>query len=289
MKTNKMSSKRYIVPRALIFSFFLSAFCFLLGCKTAEKVGTVEAGAPKEHVEFFDSMQKQAFQYKTFSARTNVDIELPGNSLSSRVDIRMVRDSAFQLSIQPFMGIEVFRLEFNIDTVKVIDRLNKRYVIESYDALKGKTPITFNFYNLQSLFSNRIFIPGEQDIPKRLYNRFTLKQEGAQAEAQIRDAMNMLYIFMADGEEKLLSTYITDKSEEYALQWTYSDFRLVDNQPFPMFMDIQVMNEGEKKGGAKIHFSKIDNNVTLNINNPMPDKYKKVTFAELIKGLRKNK
>lgn len=36
--------------------------------------------------------------------------------------------------------------------------------------------------------------------------------------------MGLFYTFKADGEEKLLSTYVADPSDRYALQWLYEDF-----------------------------------------------------------------
>ena len=71
----------------------------------------------------------------------------------------MVKDSAFQLSVQPFLGIEIFRIELSRDTIKVVDRMNKRYMIENYSNLQGQTPIEFNFYNCR-LFSRIICYPG---------------------------------------------------------------------------------------------------------------------------------
>ena len=35
--------------------------------------------------------------------------------------MKMVKDSAFQLSVQPFLGIEIFRIELSRDTIKVVD------------------------------------------------------------------------------------------------------------------------------------------------------------------------
>ena len=69
--------------------------------------------------------------------------------------------------------------------------------------------------------------------------------------------MGLFYTFKADGEEKLLSTYVADPSDRYALQWLYEDFRLVDRQPLPMLMDVQVLKNGNPEGGVKIHYSRI--------------------------------
>lgn len=261
----------------------------LVSCKTSKKAGTTETGGIKAHNEFFKSMQEQAFQFHTMSARMNVDLKIPDKEFSSRVDLKMVKDSAIQLSVQPFLGIEVFRVELTTDSVKVIDRINKRYVIESYAGLKGQTPIEFNFYNLQALFSNHLFLPGQQSISHKQYNRFKLNQGGPVAEAKIKDSLDLLYTFIADGDEKLLSTRISDPSDRYVFQWGYDDFRVTDKQLFPMLMDVQVLVNGSSEGGAIFHFSRIQTNEPLNMDFSIPSKYKRITFTQILKSLSNSK
>lgn len=266
-------------------AFILLIILFLSGCKTSKKVGTVASGSAKAHNEFFESMEEHSFQFNTMTARLNAELKTAKNNMSSRVDLKMVRDSAFQLSVQPFLGIEVFRAEFTVDSIKVVDRMNKRYVAERYADLKGQTPIEFNFYNLQALFTNHIFLPGKQEIAPKQYKRFKLNQEGSTAEIKVKDTMGLLYTFFADGEEKLLSTYITDPSEQYALQWDYSDFRVAEGQPFPMLMDVQVLANGSSQGGIAFRFSRIQTNVPVNLDFSIPAKYKRITFAQIIKSI----
>lgn len=257
----------------------------LAGCKSSKKLGTIESSETKAHNVFFASMQEQEFRFSTLSARLNVDLNLPDKDLSSRVDLKMIKDSVFQLSVQPLLGIEVFRIELSTDSVKVLDRMNKRYVCESYSGLKGQTPIDFNFYNLQALLTNHLFLPGQQAIQPKQYNRFKLYQEGGLAEIKTKDAMGLLYTFMADGEEKLLSTHISEPSDKYMLQWNYQDFRLADKQPFPMLMDIQLLENDLPKGRVRIGFSRIQTDVALNMDFSIPSKYKRITFAQIIKAI----
>lgn len=257
----------------------------LAGCKTARKVGVVESGGIKGHNEFLALIQEQAFRFNTLSARLNVDLDMPGSSLSSRVDLKMVKDSAFQLSVQPFLGIEVFRLELSVDSVKVIDRMNKRYVADNYANLKGQTPIEFNFYNLQALFTNQLFLPGQQEISPRQYNRFKLKQDGPVAEIKVKDAMGLFYTFMADGEEKILSTTISDPSDKYVLQWDYADFRISGGKSFPMRMKADIKADGVSKGGITIAYSRLMKDIPVNMEFSIPSKYKKMTLEQVIKSL----
>lgn len=283
-----MNKYRTITHRPLeriALAVILCITLFLSGCKTAKKVGTVASGGTKAHDEFFEAMEQQSFRFNTMTARLNAELKGGKNNMSSRVDLKMVKDSAFQLSVQPFLGIEIFRAEFTVDSIKVVDRMNKRYVAERYADLKGQTPIEFNFYNLQALFTNHIFQPGKQQIEPKQFKRFKLNQEGSTAEIKIKDSMGLLYTFLADGEEKLLSTYITDPSEQYALQWDYTDFRLAEGQPFPMLMDVQVLADGSAKGGIAFRFSRIQTNVPVSLDFSIPAKYKRITFAQIIKSI----
>lgn len=275
-------------------SLFLGrAFCFLVlifsGCTSSKKVETVEVGGIKSQKAFFELMQEQELPFRTLSARMNVNLKTTEKELASRVDLKMVKDSAFQLSVQPFLGIEIFRMELTPDSIKVLDRMNKQYVAENYEDLRGQTPIEFNFYNLQALFVNRLFLPGHEAISPKEYHRFKLKQEGSLAEIKVKDSMKLLYRFIADGEGKLLSTDISDASNRYALQWAYTDFRLVNDHPFPMLMRIDVFKDGRTEGGGDIHFSRIQTNGPLNMDFSIPSKYKRITFAKVMKSIHVSK
>lgn len=261
----------------------------LSGCNTTKKVATVEATAAKAHFDFFESMQQQAFDFNTLSARMSAEVDIPGKEMSSRVDLKIVKDSALLLSVQPLLGMEVFRVEMSVDSLLIVDRMNRIYCIDSYNNLKGEMPLTFNFYNLQALFINNLFIPGEKGIASNQYNRFKLRQEGVMAEAQIVDPTGMIYTFLADGEEKILSTFITDRSAEYALHWGYTDFRMIDQQPFPMLMDARLLLDGVRAGGIKLSFSKLQRDVPVNIRFSVPDKYRQITFEQLLKSLNSTK
>lgn len=257
----------------------------LAGCKSSRQLKTVDATGVKAHNEFFRAMEESSLHFLTMTARLNVDLEASGETLSSRVDLKMVKDSAFQLSVQPLLGIEIFRIELTRDTIKVLDRMNKRYMVENYEKLRGQTPIEFNFYNLQALFTNHLFIPGEREVDRKHYSRFKLRQEGPRAEIRATDAMGLIYTFLADGEEKLLSTHVVDESDRYALNWDYADFRLVEGQPFPMAMDARVMRDGRSVGGLRLYYSRVQLDQPVAMEFSIPAKYERVTFERVVRSI----
>ena len=276
--------RKYFLTLLLCGSLLLS---LLMGCKSSKKtVSTVTTGGVKSQVEFLESMERQSFQFETMTARLNVELAMGKQELSSRVDLKMVKDSLLHLSIVPLLGIEIFRIELTQDTIRVMDRMNKHYLIENYAELKGQTPIAFNFHNLQALFTNHLFIPGESSVSPEHYNRFKLSQDGSMTEIKIKDAMGLLYTFTADAEEKLLSTHASDEKEQYALNWEYADFRAVEEQLFPMLMDVNILKEGSSVGGMKISYSRIQLNEPIKANFNISAKYRRITFAEMLKSTK---
>lgn len=254
----------------------------LAGCKSSRKVATVEGARAMSHREFIRSMEERSVRFRTFAARLNVDLELSGKRMSSKVELKMLKDSAFQLSVQPFLGIEVFRLELTPDSVKIMDRMNKRYMAENYANLRGQTPIEFNFYNLQALLTNRIFEPGAREISHKR-DRFRLDRTGSVAEIRTDDAMGLRYTFRADGEEKLLSALIEEPSDRYSLRWSYEDFRLIGEQVFPRLMDVRLLDGGASKGGASLYFSRIQIDSPVTMDFPLSSKYERVTLEQVLR------
>jgi hypothetical protein len=197
----------------------------------------------------------------------------------------MIYGDRIQLSIQPFLGIEVFRIELTNDSVKILDRMNKRYMTESYEEMKGETKIDFNFHNLQSLFTNNIFIPGESSISSKQMRRFRITKDKYAANLKIKDETGMFYTFTADGDEKLLSTLINDKAENYRLTWNYSDFQTIDKQRFPFKMKAGLTSDKKTQGIVTLTFSNLEIDHPLKADFNIPSGYTRVTFPQIIKTL----
>lgn len=273
------------INRLVLGCLLLVTLLGFYGCKSAKVPGGKEKVNTKELKEFVASMQEHEPAFRTFSARLSVDLQTGDKTMGSRVELKLVKDSALQLSVQPFLGIEVFRMELTPDSVKVMDRMNKRYVAEGYTALKEEWPIDFNFYNLQALFVHQLFLPGEQEVEGVHYDQFRLEREGTITRLHARDRMDLRYCFEANSSEQLLSTRITEGNGRYSLLWKYLS---LEAQPsvawlFPLQMQVSFRDEGIRKGGMDIRFSRLQWDKPLNMDFSIPAKYKRITFADIIK------
>ena len=274
------------MKRFLFWMPFIALLLFLNGCKSKDvQSGTGKANIKEMH-DFIASMQQHEAKFHSLSAKLNVDLQLPGKEMSSRMEMRLVKDSALQLSIQPLLGIEVFRIELNKDSIKIMDRINKRYVAEEYGSLKGQLRLDFNFYNLQALFINRLFVPGYKKTDSSLYKHFKLERKEGFTWLHTEDNTGLRYAFKADSEEKLLATQISDPAETYELAWNYGNFQTAaSSYLFPCKMEVSFLKGESNQGNLDISYSRIQLDRPLNMDFTIPAKYKRITLAQIFKAI----
>lgn len=84
-------------------------------------------------------------------------------SFTFRGSLRVKTDSLVSVSIQPALGIEMFRIEFQPDGFAVYDKMNRRYSQNSYNYIYLKTGINVDYKAVEALFSHHIFTPQSVD------------------------------------------------------------------------------------------------------------------------------
>jgi hypothetical protein len=261
--------------------------CLWAGCKSPAGVAVSGTETTKAEEAFFASLPDHTFRFSTLSARIRLDLKSPQKEMSSKAQLKMIYGERMQISLQPFLGIEVFRIELTPDSVKILDRMNKRYMAESYEEMKGNTGVDFNFHNLQSLFTNNLFIPGERDLSPEQMRRFHITREPDAAHLNIKDKAGLSYRFTAGDDRKLRSASIRDKAGKYRITWDYSDFQSIGNQRFPFKMEAGWTADKHLQAIVAFTFSDAVINNPLKTEFNVPTGYTKVTFSQIIKLLDK--
>ena len=259
--------------------------CLLAGCKSSTGITSSGAEIMKTEEAFFASVIDRSFHFDTFSARLNLDFSGMNQELSSKAQLKMIHDDRLQISIQPFLGVEMFRIEISNDSIKILDRMYKRFMADSYQHLKREMEIDLNFQNLQALLTNQLFVPGENRISSRHFRRFRIIKGSRSAELQLKDSNDSYYTFTADGDERLLSTKIEHGNQ--ILAWDYSQFQKIDNQEFPMKITTRLSAIDQTQGTATLTFSSPEINRPVSMDFNIPSGYSRVTLEQMINLIRK--
>ncbi|MGN0187692.1 MAG: DUF4292 domain-containing protein [Paludibacteraceae bacterium] len=97
-------------------------------------------------------------------SKMNVVATYGTQQLSFRATVKLLPDSLLVLSIQPMLGVEMFRVEFTPSRFVVVDKWNRRYTDNSYDFLRYKLGVDFRFDVLQNILSNRLFLLDKTEV-----------------------------------------------------------------------------------------------------------------------------
>jgi hypothetical protein len=265
----------------------LIALCILSilsGCRSSREItATREVLTLKTEKEFYTSFQEQSFQYHTLSARVQFDIVMAsGKEMNSRAQLKILKNDRLQISVQPLLGIEAFRAELTPDSIKIVDRLNRRFLVESIDNIQEGMDIDFNFYNLQALFTNQLFLPGEINLSENQLSRFRWEQTRTGYLMRTEDRTGLHYAFTADSNEKLNNTEIRDLSTHYVLNCKYDNFRPVDRQLFPMNINFHLNTENNAQSALSLSFSRVEVDTPVEMNFPIPSNYRRVSLQEIL-------
>ena len=255
----------------------------LVACKSVTVTTPSSSVMMKSEEAFFSSMLSSAPDFETLSARMRMEFFVNGQELSSRAQLKMVYNERVQISIQPLLGIEMFRVEITADSVKMIDRMNKRYVAEGYEAIKSESGVVLNLQNLQSLLTNRIFIPGGSDISNADISRFRIAMRDESVRLSTEDESGCHYTFIVGSNERLRSANIYHPARNMTLNWSYSDFQpSVRLHQFPLGIEVGYTSGSSDRHSAVLTLSAPEVDIPLKMDFPIPSGYSKTTVVQLL-------
>lgn len=282
MRTHNLQKYTWCILLLLIIGVY--------SCKSTKRITQADSALEdKTSSELFKDILFKGLEYKTFSSKLNMTISTGTKTLSSKGSLRIVNNEAILLSVQPLFGIEMFRLYVEPEHIIILDRMNKRYVKESFEDIKGKNPVGFNFYTLQSLFTNNLFIPEKSSVSLKDYKTFRYSEGENNYILAARDKKsNIDYTFSVNGNDQITLTELNMPANQYSLQWNYDQFTLMNNLFFPYEMKI-VASTQKRNLNTNISLSSISLNESLSLDTSIPDSYTKVELKDVLKMLADKK
>lgn len=235
--------------------------CFLTvviaGCKTSQSVPkTPQAGTPvvvdTAHTltpsEMVILLQKnQPAFHRANVNKMSVYIDFLGRQMDVKASCKIVSDSALHMSIQPFFGVELFKLEMTPTSMIVIDKANRRFYESNYGVFKNKLGVTVNYDVVQSLISNRLFVAVKKAFSP---DDFTWKNNNSSKVLYVQsESMNQefaLNLALARIAEVIMKT----NDGVYSMSTRYSDFKDFGGVLFPE----KIFIDGEQNNGSKASF-----------------------------------
>ena len=275
---------RFCIMKHFIYIFL--SLMLVTSCSTSRKSlrNTMIGGLTG--VEYMEKVIEWTPARENLTARARIELNTRTPSpVSVNATLRIRRGEIIRISVAPFLGIEVARIDITPNRVLVVDRMNKRYVEAGFSEISGLLNTDVDFNIIQSLIMNEIFLPGKRVLSLSDAEKFTLTPADGRARLQIKLSKRVDYNFftsVTDG--RLEETVMSLKGMPYSLHCIYTDFTMLNSDVFPQRINIYTAGT-DKKYSLDMKLSRIGTDSNWETNTELSSKYKKISFTELLKML----
>jgi len=233
--------------------FFLLGIWVVLGsCGTRKPFpGTVEK-LPRSKRSLYRFVVDRNPSFKGMVV-SNIQITYQTSENRSKLygSMKLVRDSALMLSVRSPLGIELSRILYSRDSVKMLDRREKRAFYSDYDQLARYLPLDLTFQALQSLFTGNI--PGQYDftgLPEPTFYRKNISGNelylGTYKASNPEGHYDFYGWIYKDIARPSYLVYHKDTAEQqYTIE--YLDYQVVDAQHFPEKVNIIIKQQHQNR------------------------------------------
>ncbi len=268
----------------LAYIFSITVIVLAFACKSKQKVvlqttapDTTNVTASKELVEdkpadsLLTIIRSKDLKFHSLSAKIDVDADMAKGHNSVSCSMRIVNDSAIWISVSPILGIEAFRLLITKDSVKYMNRINKTYLAGDYKMINDMLQLDADYNMVQSILLGKTYLYYEQknyltSVDDNKYLLSTLPKR--KLKKAINEEENPFLIVHANWVDPanfmVNKLFIKDFKHNRKLEVNYTNFVVIDGQPVPHHIDVDV--KAEKPSHIKLVYSK----VTLNKVGSLP-------------------
>lgn len=270
--TKQMTTRKLSILACLILVVALT------GCRTHRSAEKQELRLKKQYSEQVLQLAKPQAGLTNLTARTSITLDYGVGSVNVKGRLKMRRDEAIQMTVTALGLMEVACVEFTPQHIYLIDRINKRYTKIDY-ASGMLNNIGVNFETIQSLFWNRIFIPGKADAWQQAED-YEIKVSGNQLCVTPARQRMLKSFFYTDEDCRQLQQTLLELSH-YGAIWRYDDFEQFDGQDLPTTFDISITSSSYA-AGAHIALSSISTTDNSWKSGVDLSRYEAVEFDELL-------
>lgn len=214
------------------------------GSKKAATEGTSSSvdkhnGSNVQALAFVQKVANQKVSTQNIVGKMSLNVQMGSKNITVPGSLHMRYGEVIRIqAFIPLLGSEVGRIEFTPDYVLVIDRMHKEYIKEDYNKVDFLKNNGLNFYSLQALFWNQLFMPGTTSISDANLLDFGVTEAGNSKNITLKKG-NLNIVWNADNANGRISTakatYSSLTQGKSSLNWTYSNFKAVAGKMFPAY------------------------------------------------------
>jgi len=247
------------INRSFFFLFVLFAV-IAFSCKTTKQTVVRIGGGLVESQFLIDSVSKKYLDFQTISIKFSTSYKSENENISLSGRIRIKRDSTIWVSLLAPLGIEVARMVFTPDSVKLLTKLpQKRYFLGNYTFFEKMLGTKLNYQIVEALLTNRLFAAVASEKKADVRNFFIVPDSASftlsSMEPKLKQSLLNKQRFyklattqdftISNFDLHILETCIEDHYNKRLFSVKYADFVKLNNTDFPSKIKTLFTNKGK--------------------------------------------
>lgn len=265
---------------------------FFVGCKSLDIVSSEYDIPLLEKKEIFKQLsvnsEKESLNNVLFK-RASIVINSETFKQNFKCNIALKRDSFLRVSVLGPIGIEVLRISFEPDLVKIIDRINREVIFSHYSELYTSIGLSLDFQFLQKIILNEPYSYFTSDVlglfdfeycgvENSFYKFSSVKEKKLNRKLNYHNLEDLAYqqFWINSNDFYMVRNFIELSDSQLKLDIRYKDFKKRNNDfYFPFAFEIEGSMEN-KIYHLQLSFTDIQFNASNLIGFSIPKKYVKV-------------
>ena len=271
----------------------------ITSCKAPKNL-TVEKLRPISANRLIRNIENNAFDYKGLNIKKiSCQYENQGNKTSFKANLSSAKDEYILLTLSK-INVPVGRLLLTPDSLKMINYLEKNYILQDYNYLEKFLSSDIDFYTVQSILTSDVFsynadTEGDdfkefvsytnsglhvlQSVKNRKLDKITRIGNEDKFDRYMKkmdeEAFVVQYLYIDPETYKVRKIVLDDITNERKVQVEFSDYELLEKQLFPGNINIHFSSQ-ESDLKMKINLSKFSTEYEPDYNFKIPEKYELV-------------
>jgi hypothetical protein len=235
------------------------------GCKSIKPHMT--SGNRADFFKLKQNIGEEQPSYTWFKAKAELQYTDKNTKQNAILHLVMKRDSLIWGSVTATLGVEAYRFYMTVDSIFLIDKINKIYYVVPVTALNSLINANLLNYRLieKILFGRSIF---------EITDSFKMNRENEDVFLYSREKNVQKKIFIDPGLRKIKGYEISDLASGQKIQLSYKDKISSGGHNIPKIVDIRVTTT--RDFSLVLKFLNLQFNKPVDINTIIPKSYERV-------------
>lgn len=271
-----------------ISALFLTLLLLSAACKTKKSMVDIKRNQDervdkKNPRTLMKLLKENQFDFNWLSAKFSANMVLDGNNESFNGVMRIRKDSVIWIIISK-MGFEGARVMITKDSVKFLDKVNKKYFTGTYDTVSKMLHTDLDFEIMQSmLVGNSVEFYEEdeklwsgKDRDSAQYILSTIRKRKLKRVLKGNEVPKELVqsIWLENKLWKITRIFMTDHNTNRTFDAFYNDFQKTDYALFPFHVKFNI--EAERSVRIEFDYSKVILNKPQEFPFTVPESYERI-------------